>query len=133
MIYRMEAKKVLRRVKKISTGTSSRPRCRANTAQRRLLDDLLGLFGGRMSRSWRICRDPEADAGDVQMAEKRLRELVTKEGAGQMSVLFDHLWQSTFVAAALGLLTLAFRKNAAAVRYSLWFAASVKFLLPFRL
>jgi len=33
-----------------------------------------------------------------------------------MSVLFDHLWQSTLFAAALGLLTLAFRKNAAAVR-----------------
>jgi beta-lactamase regulating signal transducer with metallopeptidase domain len=48
-----------------------------------------------------------------------------------MSVLFDHLWQSTLCAAGLGLLTLAFRKNAAAVRYGLWFAASVKFLLPF--
>lgn len=48
-----------------------------------------------------------------------------------MSVLFDHLWQSTLFAAALGLLTLAFHKNAAAVRYGLWFAASLKFLLPF--
>jgi beta-lactamase regulating signal transducer with metallopeptidase domain len=48
-----------------------------------------------------------------------------------MSALFDHLWQSTLFAAALGLLTLAFRKNRAAVRYGLWFAASLKFLLPF--
>ena len=48
-----------------------------------------------------------------------------------MSLLFDHLWQSTLVAAALGLLTLAFRRNAASVRYGLWFAASVKFLVPF--
>lgn len=48
-----------------------------------------------------------------------------------MSALFDHLWQSTLFAAALGLLTLAFRRNAAAVRYGLWFAASVKFLVPF--
>lgn len=48
-----------------------------------------------------------------------------------MSLLFDHLWQSTVLAAALGLLTLVFRKNAAAVRYGLWFAASLKFLLPF--
>jgi beta-lactamase regulating signal transducer with metallopeptidase domain len=48
-----------------------------------------------------------------------------------MSALFDHLWQSTLVAAALGLLTLAFRKNRAAVRYGLWFTASLKFLLPF--
>jgi beta-lactamase regulating signal transducer with metallopeptidase domain len=48
-----------------------------------------------------------------------------------MSALFDHLWQSTLFAGALGLLTLAFRRNGAAVRYGLWFAASVKFLLPF--
>jgi beta-lactamase regulating signal transducer with metallopeptidase domain len=50
-----------------------------------------------------------------------------------VSALFDHLWQSTLFAAALGLLTLAFRNNGAAVRYDLWFAASVKFLLPFSL
>lgn len=48
-----------------------------------------------------------------------------------MSALFDHLWQSTVFAAALGLLTLAFRKNGAGVRYGLWFAASAKFLVPF--
>jgi beta-lactamase regulating signal transducer with metallopeptidase domain len=48
-----------------------------------------------------------------------------------MSALFDHLWQSTLFAAALGLLTLAFRRNRAALRYGLWFAASLKFLLPF--
>jgi len=47
-----------------------------------------------------------------------------------MSFLFDHLWQSTLFAGALGFLTLAFRRNAAAVRYGLWFAASLKFLLP---
>lgn len=45
--------------------------------------------------------------------------------------LFNHLWQSTLLAVALGLLTLAFRKNAAGVRYALWFAASIKFLVPF--
>lgn len=48
-----------------------------------------------------------------------------------MSALFDHLWQSTLFAAALGLLTLAFRRNGAAVRHALWFAASAKFLVPF--
>jgi beta-lactamase regulating signal transducer with metallopeptidase domain len=48
-----------------------------------------------------------------------------------MSALFDHLWQSTLFAAALGPLTLAFRREGAAVRHALWFAASVKFLLPF--
>ncbi|MBV9989934.1 MAG: hypothetical protein JOZ72_01460 [Alphaproteobacteria bacterium] len=46
-------------------------------------------------------------------------------------LLWDHLWQSTVFAGGLGLLTLAFRRNRAAVRYGLWFAASLKFLLPF--
>jgi len=45
--------------------------------------------------------------------------------------LFNHLLQSTLFAALAGLLTLAFRKNRAQVRYSLWLAASVKFLIPF--
>jgi bla regulator protein BlaR1 len=47
--------------------------------------------------------------------------------------LTNHLWQSTLFAAAAGLLTLAFRKNHAQVRYWLWFSASVKFLVPFAL
>ncbi len=45
----------------------------------------------------------------------------------------DHLWQSTLVAAAAGLLTLALRKHHARARYWLWLAASLKFLVPFSL
>jgi bla regulator protein blaR1 len=44
--------------------------------------------------------------------------------------LFNHLWQSTLFAMAAGLLTLAFRRNRAQVRYWLWFCASIKFILP---
>jgi bla regulator protein BlaR1 len=47
--------------------------------------------------------------------------------------LTNHLWQSTLFAAAAGLLTVAFRKNWAQVRYWLWFSASLKFLVPFSL
>ena len=43
----------------------------------------------------------------------------------------DHLWQSTLVAAALALLTLAFRSAHAQARYAIWLAASLKFLIPF--
>src|SRR5215831_16412176 len=49
------------------------------------------------------------------------------------SQLTNHLWQSTWFAVAAGLLTLAFRKNRARVRYWLWFSASIKFLVPFSL
>jgi beta-lactamase regulating signal transducer with metallopeptidase domain len=48
-----------------------------------------------------------------------------------LSPLANHLWQSTICAAIAWLLTLALRKNRAAVRYWLWLAASVKFLMPF--
>jgi len=48
-----------------------------------------------------------------------------------LSPLANHLWQSTIFVTALFLLTLAFRKNRAAVRYWVWLAASIKFLIPF--
>jgi bla regulator protein blaR1 len=47
--------------------------------------------------------------------------------------LTRHLWQSTFFAVAAGILTLAFRKNRAQVRYWLWLSASLKFFVPFAL
>src|SRR5690349_22406365 len=47
--------------------------------------------------------------------------------------LAAHLWQSTWFAIAAALLTLAFRKNRAQVRYWMWTTASLKFLLPFAL
>ena len=43
----------------------------------------------------------------------------------------DHLWQSTLVAAAIAALTVAMRRIPAHTRYWMWFAASVKFLIPF--
>jgi beta-lactamase regulating signal transducer with metallopeptidase domain len=47
--------------------------------------------------------------------------------------LLDHLWQSSVFAAACAALTLGFAANGAAMRFWLWFAASIKFLLPFAL
>ena len=45
--------------------------------------------------------------------------------------LLDHLWQSTLFLGGIILLSLLLRRNGAALRFKLWFAASVKFLLPF--
>ena len=50
-----------------------------------------------------------------------------------MPLLLDHLWQSTICAGLVGLLTLLFRSNGAHVRFALWLAASLKFLMPFSL
>lgn len=52
---------------------------------------------------------------------------------GWTAVLVNHLWQSTAVVVVAWLLAAALRKNHARVRYWVWFAASVKFLLPFSL
>jgi bla regulator protein blaR1 len=45
----------------------------------------------------------------------------------------NHLWQTTIFALAAGLLTIGFRRHRAAVRYWLWFSASVKFFVPLSL
>jgi beta-lactamase regulating signal transducer with metallopeptidase domain len=45
--------------------------------------------------------------------------------------ILNHLWQSTLFAAGAGLLTLGLRNSKAKIRYWLWFAGSVKFLIPF--
>src|SRR5277367_1447867 len=47
--------------------------------------------------------------------------------------LTNHIWQSTVFAILVGLITLAFHRNRAQVRFCLWLSASLKFLLPFSL
>lgn len=50
-----------------------------------------------------------------------------------LTLLANHLWQSTLVAAVIAALCYALRKNTARTRYWLWMAASCKFLIPFSL
>jgi beta-lactamase regulating signal transducer with metallopeptidase domain len=47
------------------------------------------------------------------------------------AAILDHLWQSTLFAAGIGLLAAMVRDGAARMRFWLWFAASMKFLVPF--
>ena len=47
MVYRLEVKKALRRVKKISTALIFEAAVSRQAAERKLIDDLLGVFGGR--------------------------------------------------------------------------------------
>jgi BlaI family transcriptional regulator, penicillinase repressor len=75
-VYRLEAKKAVRRVKKISNAHIFEAVVSRGAAQRRLIDDLLGLFGGRtqpvmahLIDSGRLTLD------DVREAERRLMEL----------------------------------------------------------
>jgi predicted transcriptional regulator len=47
MVYRLETKKALRRVKKIATAFIFEAAISREASQRKLIDDLLGLFGGK--------------------------------------------------------------------------------------
>jgi bla regulator protein blaR1 len=44
-----------------------------------------------------------------------------------------HLWQSTLVLAAIGILSLVMGRRSASTRHALWQLASIKFLVPFSL
>lgn len=48
-----------------------------------------------------------------------------------MTMLAEHLWQSTVIAFLAGVLAVLLRRERAAVRHAVWFTASVKFLVPF--
>jgi bla regulator protein blaR1 len=47
--------------------------------------------------------------------------------------VLDHLWQSTLFAFVAWMLTRLLRRHGAHVRYAVWLAASLKFLVPFSL
>jgi predicted transcriptional regulator len=81
MIYRMEAKKVLRRVKKISNAHIFEAAVSRGAIQGRFIDELLGLFGGRMQPVMaHLVESGKLTLEDVQEAEKHLREMAAKKG-----------------------------------------------------
>ena len=63
---------------------------------------------------------------DVKEAEQLLRNWRRK-----MDAAASHIWQSSVVALVAAALALMLRNNRASVRYWIWFAASMKFLVPF--
>jgi bla regulator protein BlaR1 len=50
-----------------------------------------------------------------------------------VSLIVNHLWQSTLFAVGVALLAHIMRRNSAKLRYALWLTASLKFLIPFAL
>lgn len=80
MVYRMETKKVLRRVKKIATANIFEATISREAAERRLIDDLLGLFGGRSRPIMaHLVESGTLTLDDVREAEKALLKLVEEE------------------------------------------------------
>lgn len=82
MVYRMEAKGVVRRTRKLGNFHMFAPAVSRDAAQRRLVDDLLALFGGR-SRPVMVhmIESGKLTLEDVKEAEKMLRKLAGKEKA----------------------------------------------------
>lgn len=75
-VYRLEGKKAVRRVKKISNAHIFEAAVSRNAAQRRLVDDLLGLFGGRTQPVMaHLIESGRLTLEDVKEAEKTLRKL----------------------------------------------------------
>ena len=79
-VYRMERKKVLRRVKKISNAHIFEAIVSRHAAQRRLIDELLSLFGGRTQPVMaHLIESGKLTLDDIREAEKTLRQFARKD------------------------------------------------------
>ena len=79
-VYRLETKGVVRRVKKVGNFHIFAAAVSRNAAQRRLVDDLVALFGGRTQPVMaHLIESGKLTLEDVKEAEKTLRK-IGKEG-----------------------------------------------------
>jgi BlaI family transcriptional regulator, penicillinase repressor len=79
-VYRMEAKQVLRRVKKVGNFHIFAASISRDSAQRRLIDELLAVFGGRSQPVMaHLIETGKLSLEDVKEAERTLRKLSGKE------------------------------------------------------
>jgi BlaI family transcriptional regulator, penicillinase repressor len=80
MVYRLEAKKALRRTRKIGNAHIFEALISRDVAQRRLVDDFLSMFGGRMQPVMaQLIEAGNLSPKDVADAEKLLRELSARK------------------------------------------------------
>ena len=80
MVYRLEVKKAIRRVKKIGNAHIFEAAVSRNSAQRRLVDELLSFFGGRSQPVMaHLIETGKLTLEDVQAAERTLRKLAKKD------------------------------------------------------
>jgi predicted transcriptional regulator len=79
-IYRMERKNVVRRARKISNAHIFEATISRHAAQGRLIDDLLGLFGGRTQPVMaHLIESGKLTLDDLEEARKAVRRLGRKE------------------------------------------------------
>ena len=79
-VYRLELKKAVRRVKKISNAHIFEAVISRSAAHRRLIDELLGLFGGRTQPVMsHLIESGKLTMDDVEEARKALQNMTKKE------------------------------------------------------
>jgi BlaI family transcriptional regulator, penicillinase repressor len=79
VVYRLERKKALRCVKRISNANIFEAVISRNDAQRRFVDELLAIFGGRAKLVMaHLVESGDLTLADVQEAEKALRRNLKK-------------------------------------------------------
>jgi BlaI family penicillinase repressor len=79
-VYRMETKNIVRRVKKVGNFHIFAAAVTRSAAQRRLIDDLLALFGGRTQPVMaHLIESGKLTLEDVKEAEKALRQMERKD------------------------------------------------------
>lgn len=79
-VYRLEAKKAVRRVKKVGNFHIFEAAVSRDAAQRKLIDELLALFGGRTQPVMaHLIETGRLTLDDVREAEKTLRQLEKRE------------------------------------------------------
>jgi predicted transcriptional regulator len=77
MVSRLEAKKAVRRTKKIATAFIFEAAIPREAARRRLIDDFLAVFGGEPAPIMtHLIESGRLSLDDVQEAEKHLRQLL---------------------------------------------------------
>ncbi len=85
-IYRMETKGIVKRVRKVGNFHLFAAAISRDSAQHRMIDDLLAMFGGRPQPVMaHLVETGKLTLEDVQDAEKLLRELSEKQGASHPS------------------------------------------------
>lgn len=84
-LYRMEAKKAVRRIRKIGNAHIFEALVTRQATQGRLIDEFLRLFGGRMQPVMaHLIETGSLTLADVQEAERLLREMPAKEPSGTL-------------------------------------------------
>jgi BlaI family penicillinase repressor len=79
-VYRLEAKEAVRRVKKVGNFHIFEAAVSRSAAQRKLIDDLLAMFGGHTQPVMaHLIESGKLTLDDVREAEKILRKLARKE------------------------------------------------------